>query len=212
MFRLTLTPDIALKLFDTNTTSILDYASEIWSKTKAIDCLERVQFGFIKHILGVKGSTCNLAILGETGRYPLYLNHIVKTVKYWIRLMKCNHGDRLVKKAFNVQQTLLATGYNVWLGKVFTILHDYDLLQYWNDDCNLDELYNILRQKVYDYYNLIWYQSLDKYPILSLYKQFKYLQCIWDYKLRRSISKLRLSSHQLHIETGRHCRPKLERN
>ena len=213
-----LTPDIALKLFDTNTTSILDYASEIWSKTKPIDCVERVQLSFLKLMLGVKGSTCNISVLGETGRYPLYLNHIVKTVKYWIRLVNCKQEDRLVKKAFNVQRTLLAAGYNVWLSKVFNILHDYDLLQYWDNDCNLDDLNNILKQKVYECYDVKWSQELEKYPILTLYKQFKtchgiekYLQCIRDSKLRRNISKLRLSSHHLHIETGRHCRPKLPR-
>ena len=38
-----------------------------------------------------------------------------------------------------------------------------------------------------------------------------YLLLVRDYKLRMNISKLRLSSHCLNIEVGRHTRPKVER-
>ena len=51
-----------------------------------------------------------------------------------------------------------------------------------------------------------------------LYRSYKldfsrepYIDCVRDFKLRRCISKFRLSSHKLAIETGRHFKPKIPR-
>ena len=58
--------------------------------------------------------------------------------------------------------------------------------------------------------------DIKEAPILRTYCTFKtkfglepYLQCIKKYRIRSVISKLRLSSHNLHIEKGRHQKPKL---
>ena len=39
----------------------------------------------------------------------------------------------------------------------------------------------------------------------SFHKE-EYLNCLWHYPYRRILACLRLSSHKLHIETGRHLR------
>ena len=56
--------------------------------------------------------------------------------------------------------------------------------------------------------------DLDKKPILRMYKLIKtdfsmepYLNLIKEAKYRRSLTKLRLSSHNLEIERGRHTKP-----
>ena len=56
--------------------------------------------------------------------------------------------------------------------------------------------------------------DLDKNPILRMYKLIKtnfsmepYLNLIKEAKYRRSLTKLRLSSHNLEIERGRHTKP-----
>ena len=57
--------------------------------------------------------------------------------------------------------------------------------------------------------------ELSKYPVLRTYRIVKstfglepYLRDIRNFKLRCMLSKLRLSSHNLQIEKGRHMRPK----
>ena len=57
---------------------------------------------------------------------------------------------------------------------------------------------------------------ITQVSILRSYKLYKtefgfelYLLQIKDFRLRKSLSKLRLSSHTLSIESGRHCKPKL---
>ena len=56
----------------------------------------------------------------------------------------------------------------------------------------------------------------DNSPILRTYilikEQFEtesYISLIDDFKLRRAIAQIRLSSHHLQVELGRHCKPKI---
>ena len=61
------------QLFDTYVKSVLNYSCESWGFSSADRC-ERVQRKFLKHILGVKMSTSNAALYGETGRFPPFLD------------------------------------------------------------------------------------------------------------------------------------------
>ena len=45
---------------------------------------------FCKYILGVGSKASNLAVAGELGRYPFYIDIILNMVKYWIHLNKTN--------------------------------------------------------------------------------------------------------------------------
>ena len=67
-----LPPKISLKMFDTHILPILDYNSEIWfPNKKEIDVLERIQLKFLKNLLGVRNQTSSVAVLADTGRFPL---------------------------------------------------------------------------------------------------------------------------------------------
>jgi hypothetical protein len=53
-------------------------------------------------------SATNLAIYGELGRYPLYINTIISMIKYWVRLCKNTHHDPLLREAY--EENLLMYG------------------------------------------------------------------------------------------------------
>ena len=94
-----LMPQVALHLFDTCVLPILMYGCEIWSGSTESKPIERQQLKYLKLMLGVKSSTCNLAIYGETGRFPIYINQIYRTIKYWLRLERLK-DVKFVKKVF----------------------------------------------------------------------------------------------------------------
>ena len=48
---------------------------------------------------GVGKKTTNMALYGELGRYPLYIDTVVAMVKYWLRLSKESERDTLLKDA-----------------------------------------------------------------------------------------------------------------
>jgi hypothetical protein len=50
--------------------------------------LEKLNISMGKYVLGVNKRTTNLAIYGELGRYPLYIDTIISMIKYWVRLCK----------------------------------------------------------------------------------------------------------------------------
>ena len=135
-----------------------------------------------------------------------------KQLKYWIRLHSCD--NRLVYKAFQVQNSLHNAGHNVWVTQIYNMLHQFNM------SAEVQELKkNLEKMKKIMYDNFVneWKRDIVNFPILRSYILYKdsfemedYLLLVRDFKLRRNISKLRLSSHFLRIETGRHSKPKID--
>ena len=69
------------QLFDAFVGSILGYSCETWGKSKSKD-IERIHLKFCKRILCVNNRSCNMAVYGELGRYPLYITRYIRIVKY----------------------------------------------------------------------------------------------------------------------------------
>ena len=78
-------PKIPLQLFDSFVGSILMYASEVWGFCKSKK-LENIHTKFLKIILGVRKSSSNVAVYGELGRYPLYINRYIRIIKFWFEI------------------------------------------------------------------------------------------------------------------------------
>ncbi len=78
-------------------------------------------------------------------------------------------------------------------------------------------LFNTMfKQKVQDTFVEKWKKDVYSFPILRSYVLYKsdfqmetYVTTVKDFKLRRSVAQLRLNSHQLAIEKGRHVKPKI---
>ena len=50
------------------------------------DDVNKVTSSFLRQLLGVHKKTPNLAILGETGKYPISIKIFTQILKYWYRL------------------------------------------------------------------------------------------------------------------------------
>jgi hypothetical protein len=100
-----------------------------------------------------------------------------------------------------------------WAAKVKTILQRCGLYEAWlfPDSININIFISLLRRRLIDIYINDWNTDIDKSSSLTLYRELKtefnisdYLINMHNVKLRNTIAKMRLSSHQLNIETGRH--------
>ena len=106
-----------MHIFDHTVKPVLLYASEIvgltnndknlsvnsnndshFSNVYSRNSLEKLNISMGKYVLGVNKRTTNLAIYGELGRYPLYIDIIISMIKYWVRLCKNTHHDPLHMK------------------------------------------------------------------------------------------------------------------
>ena len=82
-----LSPNLALKAFDSLILPILEYGGEILYTGKKIDEYEKIHLNFLKALLGVNKQTPTLAVLGDTGRFPLLLRQKIRAIGYWIRIV-----------------------------------------------------------------------------------------------------------------------------
>ena len=91
-----LTNNVFFKIFDTKVLPILMYGAEIWG-IQARHEVERVQHYACKHYLCARQNSTNDAVMGDCGRYPLYVTMANRVIRYWIKITKMQ-DHRYVKK------------------------------------------------------------------------------------------------------------------
>ena len=108
---------------------ILTYGSEIWGTFSSSKLLskqdnyllnmydklpqEKLHLKFCKYILGVSSKATNLAVRGETGRYPLLIQIIANMFKYLTHIQKSKNN--LLTEAYRLSVDLSNKGIDSWV-------------------------------------------------------------------------------------------------
>ena len=154
-------------MFDHTVKPVLLYGSEIWGffpgKKLVFNadsffyklCKNVIIENVCKFLLEVTKRTSNIAVMGELGRYPLYIDIFINMVNYYIRLLK---SDGLLSEALSTSKTLFNNDKNSWFGCIYA-------LQYLNVNTNylLKSKLNVkkyLLSKLRIKYEAIWRQEL----------------------------------------------------
>jgi hypothetical protein len=197
-----------LSLFDSLVVPILLYGSEVWGiyNCKEID---KLHLRFCKIVLGVRPQTSNAAVLGELGRFPLSVICKERALKYWLNIMK--YPGSLVHTIFLEQCALLPNNtMSTWSSSVKKQLDSLGYSYLWNS-LNLDMNYlPMLKQRLRDQYVQTWNDTIMNQSKLYYYRKFKcefkyekYLDIVTNEHQRKELSRFRLCSHLLEIESGR---------
>lgn len=153
-----------------------------------------------------------MAVIGELGRYPLFIEVIVNMFSYLSRLTSTE--DKLLSEALLVSKSLSNHSKKSWFNSMSSLAKylDIDLLQVFNMKTNLKRfISNKLKLK----YNKLWYSSLNddrknmsfgnKLRTYRLFKRNIYFEPNLDNRnLRIQMTKFRISNHDLEIERGRY--------
>ena len=115
-------PKILCQLFDTFVGSILNYSCEIWGESKS-KVIERLHLKLCKRLLEVKSNTCNAAVYGELGRYPLYINRYIRIIKYWLKVV--NTDNILLKCVYLDAVEDCHKGCRNWVSNIIDLLNMY---------------------------------------------------------------------------------------
>jgi hypothetical protein len=195
-----------LSMFDTLVVPILLYGSEIWGvyNYKEID---KLHLRFCKYILGVRPQTSNVAVFGELGRKPLSVIAKERALKYWLKIM--HNNDSLINKTFLKQKSVLRQG--SWASNIKSTFDRLGLGFIWqNFDANNRNYSALIKQRLHDQYVQSWSEELSNQPKMEYYRKYKiefkfenYLYLVNNDKIRKEMSRFRLSSHSLEIEQGR---------
>ena len=206
---------LSLELFDKLISPILSYASEIWGFHESPD-IERVHLSFCKSLISVKKSTQNDFVYGMLGRYPLILERHVKIIKYWLKVVsgtKTQYVYTLYQASY--QRSGLSSRYN-WAHKVKDLLFTTGFGDVWlyQSVTNTDAFLSEFKQRIRDVFNQNWNTRLYASPRARFYrcmliehKFHSFLDKITNVQYRNALIRLIVSSHRLHVETGRWRRP-----
>ena len=217
-------------IFDHTIKPILTYGSEIWGTFSSSKLLskqdnyllnmydklpqEMLHLKFCKYILGVSSKATNLAVRGETGRYPLLIQIIANMFKYLTHIQKSKNN--LLTEAYRLSVDLSNKGIDSWVNFIKSILSYLNIKADLNS--NSKYLYRKVLNALITKFILNWKEKTqsthgenkhtgNKLRTYSLFKQNftmeKYLQ-FGSRNQRRNLCKFRISNHKLEIEQGRY--------
>ena len=189
------------------TVPIINYGSEIWGFDEW-PTLERLHLSACKYILGVKSSTCTEAIYAELGRISIQCSRHINILKFLFRLESLLdlEPDRYVCKSFEAVSNGTNNGSPNWVSKARKLKTRYEISH--NDTTAA------IKSKVRSHFTCEIMNKLKMHVVLNkklcTYAQVKtvfkfesYLDIVKDFNKRRCLSRLRLSAHNLEVETGR---------
>ena len=159
-------------------------------------------------------------VLGDCGRYPVYLSAYKRCLKYWIKILKMP-DNRLVKKCYKF---LLNTDLNLvfnWTHKIRELLCESGFGYIWHHQTVINEKKFLLTfsERLKDQFLQSWWSTLENSSKLVCYKSIKhefkyehYLDILNVRKFRHCYAQLRSGSLELELERGRYLNiPREER-
>ena len=208
------TPSHYLQLFDKLVAPILIYASEVWGFAKAAH-IERVHLLFCKKLLSVKQCTQNDFVYGELGRYTFQNICYYNIIKFWIKILHC-HKTKFVKIMYNVlyNDSLNIPNKISWVTLLRDLLSNLGFRHVWIQQNVGDKkaFLCLVKQSLADTFVQNWNSRLTDSSRALFYRNFSfgyksYLDNVTTSKFRIALSRLRVCSHRLEIETGRWAKP-----
>ena len=206
-----LTPKHVLELFDKRVSPIFNYSSEVcgFSRRKQI---ERVHLQFCKNLLVVKQSAKNSFIYGELGRENYQSKRHFNIIKYWLKLL--NSRDNLyinVVYKIMLKDMLIYPEKKNWASVVKNLLSSLGFYEAWLHQGVGDEslFLNQVKQRLRDTFVQNWQSDLNLSITALFYRNVEslqiqgYLDAVTVKKIRVALSRLRVSSNRLEVETGR---------
>ena len=210
-----LSPRHKLELFDKLISPILNYGGEIWGFVQG-NIIERVHLQFCKRLLGVKKNTQNDFIYGECGRTNFQTKRFLFIIKYWFKILTAE-DCKYIKLIYQLMLNDIAAIPNKvnWASLLRNMLSELGFYEVWAQQGvgNYDVFISYFKQRLTDTFIQNWRARLEQSSRASFYKSFAvfelqpYLNNVNVYKFCNALSKLRMSSHRLEVESGRWVKP-----
>ena len=149
----------------------------------------------------------------------MYIKRYIRIIKYWLNLYDKKTNNCILQTVLSNQRQHANAYIKNWSLNVKHLLETSGFAHVWiyPESVNSDLFLPIFLLRLKDMYISNWRSDLEASTSLLLFKELKinfeisdYLLCLRNVKNRIVLSRLRLSSHKLAIEKGRHLN--VERN
>jgi len=199
------------KIVDAKVMPILLYGSELWG-LKSFEVVERVHTYACKRFMSAPIYSCNNAIIGDCGRYPIHIYSSMRVVKYWLRLLETPYS-RHTKKCYEMLKCFNDIGYVNWVTSLRNHLQSIGFGYVWEQQAVANKPLFLINyaQRLKDIFVQQWIEACNSSSKLKTYNGFKsnfefesYLNILTIRKFRNAYVCFRISSHKLMIEQGRY--------
>ena len=224
---------LATKLFRSLIYPVISYGSEVWSiyflkglnvNNFAQICdralPEDIHNKFCKYLLGVHRKATNAAVKAELGSFPILIDMLCGSVKYWLHLQNSDPAS-LRFKCLLENYELCRNEKNCWIKYVRDLLNNAGFQETWTNVGGSAPHIVVKNLKMYlqNLYKSNWCEEINRndnsskklrtyYTFKNDYEMENYLKTNIPVSKRQNFSKLRVSAHTLEIELGRYTRPK----
>ena len=219
----------AFKLYESLIQPVVTYGFQIWLPHTAFcrilsgdnfsisplskivtDPLERLHVCFLKWTLGISKKTSNASLYGDSGRIPTALRLLKQLIDYFnkLKLQDKNCSNTIVRHAFAEQQQLKLP----WYSSILSIAQKLDERSAYGEKLKTKIMPNssLCSLNAITWFKALWSNECNSNRKLNFYNTVKdefglepYLtKC--SHSTSRMVAKLRMSSHSLNVETGRH--------
>ena len=205
-------------LYDACVTSISDYASEITGFTQYQPTLD-LHTRAIRAFLGLPKNSCNVGVLSEVDwLLPEYRTQC-KMIRQYSRILNMDNS-RLTKRVYLWDKSLNDENIiSSWCSEVKSVLSSCELTSVYETGrafplaCTLEKMKQKFRIDQAQYLKAEC-EQMPKLRTFMTFKQFDKLPAYVTKPLsffqRKALSKIRLGSLELRIESGRFARPRLQ--
>ena len=216
---------LVFKIFDATVLPILTYGGEVWGVSKHTNFkkwdqspAEKIHLKFCKHYLELNRKASNSATRSELGRLPIQITLVKKSLKYYSYLCGKDQNT-IVKQAFLISKDLDLENKKSYISDLKSFPRGTGC--YTNTE-NLDSIRTstiaqIMRKLENNYLNF-WQEEINTSMKLDFYRLYKtgfctssYVDILRNTQIRKDFIKFCISNHNLCIEVGRHCKPKVPR-
>ena len=168
---------VFLQLFDAQIKPMLLYASEVWGTSRLAN-IEKAHLFACKRLLNVSDKTLNHMVYGETGRYPLYIDSTISSLRYWFKLSKMPM-TRFPKKAWITLKNSLDTNTTHknrnWAGSIKDCLESHGFHDVWTDGRVENEraFLSAFKTRMIKCFKQEWFAKISESERFSTYFSFK---------------------------------------
>ena len=229
--------DKVLGIFDSLITPISTYACAFWlpyiiskagflSSEKLMESwgnlkAETLNQRCCRMFLSVHSKASRLAVLGELGRYPLFINALSQCLNYKLSLLKRRTQTNLIGNVLTEMENMVENGQDCWLTRISQIeklLKTPKNMQF--SKLSGKKILSLLKSK----FDGFWLNKINEFKAsdadnldhnkLRVYRQFKasftaepYINLVRNRNQRSSLTRIRISAHNLATELLRRTRP-----
>ena len=197
------------KLFDAQIKPMLLYASEIWGMLR-LTAIETAHLFACKRLLCVSNKTPNHMVYGDTGRYPLYIESTLSSLRYWLKLRRMP-TERFPKQALIMMQNDIdnngSRNTRSWASDIKHCLESYGFQDVWTGEvANETAFLSAFKCKMIERFQQEWYSKVSSSERFATYCTFKsshvaetYLNDITIKKFRDALVRLRFGINELRV-------------